>query len=737
MPRFKAKAPAKMASLCGLFLCAALTAGQTQVRPAASTPVSAAPVLTGPVVVGPLAAPRPALVPFSFRQPNGAVMTIKLRRLPAFGVVRNNASVAGAATTAFPLLPSGLAAKAAPRFRPLALGGPRPAVTGPTELFNSRLDYSHDNSADIGWLFPTRGYDQRNRPTAFPLSLSSLIYPTDAPYLAADKKTMESYDNFGAKIELIQLGQAAQISSMQISMGVAREEQANYAPFLNLNPPGGIAVILFWDGVYNDLNNGFPRDNTGAYRLAQDGTGANGVLVQLGQGFNDYALDFDNDGSGIQGRFRITDPKGRMGLTIAAVHDPSVKDADGNPLTTRQDGVYVRPGASTGQNKYFLISDGNFNVGTTTYQDYGDGNLVATTQNTFGFVSGDNNGDIFGTTVTQDVDGSVAYQVAPADLNFNPGESKTITVNGQTGTVAAYAPLNTALTLYGTKLNGTHAALGELRGRIRLLGVEPDNTFNPTLLTSPYDPTPATPSLSKVPGESKVNRFRFTFISPQISDADTNHYTLWNPLAQLPTKYTVFQQEVYALPSYGDNSDYAAGGAAHGTTLKYNYRLRGIPAGTYSVIAQAIPITDIVTGTGGSAVIATDFLTPYNMFPGSDFAVYYAPKVVISESLFNPPGGDLSKLNYDNYTNTTSLDIKLHRLSDVTGGIGKAPDGLVDSSDFTELIGEYNDAFSVAGSELFDIGGGVNGIPDGSVDSSDFTLLIGTYGMGLPEIYGY
>ena len=48
------------------------------------------------------------------------------------------------------------------------------------------------------------------------------------------------------------------------------------------------------------------------------------------------------------------------------------------------------------------------------------------------------------------------------------------------------------------------------------------------------------------------------------------------------------------MPSYGDNSDYAPGTTQHGTTMRYNYRLRGIPTGTYSLLVQAIPIVDIV-----------------------------------------------------------------------------------------------------------------------------------------------
>ena len=157
-------------------------------------------------------------------------------------------------------------------------------------------------------------------------------------------------------------------------------------------------------------------------------------------------------------------------------------------------------------------------------------------------------------------------------------------------------------------------------------------------MAAPYDPT----SALKVPGESKMNRFRFTFISPAISDADinahiVNPYILWSPETQLPAKYTFFQQETYAMPSYGENSDYAAGTTQHGTPLKYNYRLRGIPTGTYSLLAQAIPVVGIMPMAGGASSITSSMLTRYTYFPGSDFAVYFKQSLTITESLFNPP----------------------------------------------------------------------------------------------------
>ena len=731
MSGFCVKTIAKVSPLCACLFLTTLTA-QAQ-RPAADL---------APIGVRPLKNARPALVPFTFRMPDGALTTVKLRRLPASCVVRDAPTAASSATS--PALLFGQSAVAAPRRvrlnrngaltaapkEALALpfsptGAPRPALLTDPEIYNTTLDYSHDRNADTGWIFPTRGYDPRQNPGGFRISLNSLIYPTDPPYVGSDLKT-HAYDNFNAPIELIQLGQPAQISTMRIPIGVARQIKGSTTPVTDLNSPGCIAVILFWDGVYNDVVNGFARDSSGSLRLATDATGASGVIVQLGSGFNNYSVFFDNDGSGPGGRFRITDPKGRMGMTVAAVYDPNAVDSDGNPVSSsREDGVYLRPGASVGQNKYFLIKHGNLDVSGATYDDNG----VATTQNVIGFTAG-NDGGIFYDLTTQAVDGSVAYQVAPADLNFNPGEGQPVTVNGVTKTVPIYAPLNSAVTLYGTSIDGSRALRGELRGRIRLLGVDPDNASDPTKVVSPYDSTPATPSLPLVPGESKMNRFRFTFISPPIGP-DVNQYTLWDPAAQLPATYTYFQQETYSLPSYGDNTPI---GTQHGTPLRYNYRLRGIPTGTYSLLIQAIPITDIAPIANG---IRTDMLTPYNTFPGSDFNGFFAPSITIGESLFNPPGGDLNELNYDNYTNTTVLDLKLHRLTDVTGGIGGVPDGSVDSSDFGLLIDEFNTMGAVEGMQKFDITGGQNGMPDGSVDSSDFALLIGTYGIGVGESIGY
>ena len=738
MSRFCLKTTAKISPLCAFLLLTALTAVQAQ-RPSAQAPL----------VTGEQAGARSSLVPFAFRQPDGSVMTIQLRRLPASCVVRDAApasSSSAVAPFARPAAPAALTGRLRERANrsgafsgqtdsPFAApvpptGAPRPATTSDPEIYNTMLDYSHDRNADIGWIFPTRGYDPRQNPGGFRISLNSLIYPTDPAFLGADKK-MHNYDNFGAPIELIQLGQAAQITTMRVSLGAAREIPGSAGPIVNLNSPGCIAVILFWNGVYNDISKGFARDSTGAPRLAKDGTGASGVIVQLGSGFNDYTIYFDDDGSGPAGSFRITDPKGRMAMTVAAVYDPTAVDSNGDPVSSsKEDAVYLRPGATVGQNKYFKITHGNLDVEGTTY----DNNGVATTQNRITFVQGDNAAGISYDTTTQSVDGSVAYQVAPADMNLNPGEGQAVTVNGITKIVPVYAPLNSAVTLYGTNIDGSHASLGELRGRVRLQGVEPDNTFNPTRVVSPYDPTPSTPSLPLVPGESKMNRFRFTFITPTISAADVNQYTLWNPSTQIPANYTYFQREVYAMPSYGDNSPV---GTQHGTPLRYNYRLRGIPVGTYSVLIQAIPITAIVPVMNSSPIIKTDMFTAYNTFPGSDFNGSFTPSIVIGESLFNPPGGDLSELNYDNYTNPTVLDVKLHRLTDVTGGVGDLPDGLVDSSDFGLLIGEFNDVFSVPGSEPFDVTGGVDNVPDGSVDSSDFGLLIETYGIGTQETVGY
>ena len=605
MSRLYVRTAAKTALRSAALLAVCLP-GQAQSRAAAPSPA----------LIGPLSNPGSALVSYNLRQPDGRMTLIKLRRLPASCVVRDGAPSAPFTQRVAQTKTRGAALEA-----PAGLS-PQPALLSDPQLYNSELDYSHDNTADTGWIFPTRGYDLRNSPGGFRLSLNSLIYPTDPSYVGTDSKT-HSYDNFNAPVELLQLGQSAQISTMRISMGVAREVKGATAPTMNLNPAGGTAVILFWDGVYNDLVNGFARDNTGAYKLAQDSVGSNGVLVQLGQGFGEYTINFDNDGSGAAGRFFITDPKGRMGLTVAAVYDPTAGTVDGTPTgepySTREDGVYLRPGASVGQNKYYLISHGNVNVGTPTY----DGNGVSTTTSGFDFVPGDSQGNIYFNTSTQNVDGSVTYQVAPADMNFNPGEGLPVTANGQTRIVPVYAPLNSSVVLYGTNLNGSHAKRGELRGRIRQQGVEPDNNFNPTKVVSPYDPTPATPSLPKVPGESKMNRFRFTFISPTIgSDVNIKHAVA----ARLRSCLRVIRsssRKFTPCPPTGTMSDYAPGTTQHGTTLKYNYRLRGIPAGTYSVLVQAIPDCGHRADGGRHSHAADGYEHAlYNVYPGSDYAAY-------------------------------------------------------------------------------------------------------------------
>ena len=269
-------------------------------------------------------------------------------------------------------------AKRCPR---ASAGQPKPAVVTDAQLYNTQLDYSHDNDPDFGWFFPTRGYDLRNKPAAFRVTPNSLIYPTDPPYIGADNKTY-SYDNFNAPIELIQLGQAAQISTMQISMGVAREMQGSGPPTVNLNAIGAVAVILFWDGVYNDLNNGFPRDDQGSYKLASDGTLARRAsLCSSVRGSMTTPSILITMAAERRAASTLPIQKGRMGMTVAAVYDPNAGSFNGQPFSTREDGVYLRPGASVGQNKYYQIQHGNFDIGTPSY----DGNGIATTQNTFSF----------------------------------------------------------------------------------------------------------------------------------------------------------------------------------------------------------------------------------------------------------------------------------------------------------------------------------------------------------------
>ena len=196
--------------------------------------------------------------------------------------------------------------------------------------------------------------------------------------------------------------------------------------------------------------------------------------------------------------------------------------------------------------------------------------------------------------------------------------------------------------------------------------------------------------------------------------------------AILPPGYSIAaQQECYAQPSYGENDDgvYASPPRPN-TPLTLNYRLRGIPTGTYSLLAQQIPVYG-TTMTAGGATLIKDSLTAIDAYPGADHVSAFFPLVTIpaSTNLSTQPGSGMSP---DNYSNSVTLNMKLRLQADFGGGINGSPDGVVDSSDFGVLISDYN-VTALPGVDPADISGGLYGAPDGFVDSSDFGILIGWY----------
>ena len=636
---------------------------------------------------------KPQILSYAVRSPGGTMLHARLQRLPDSAVILDNDN------------------------HWQATRGRKRNSTADAEIYDAQLNYSHRSIPDFLWGFPTRGYNQNTEATLGYNSPQSLIYTQDT-YTGPDGKT-HPYLNFGANIELIEIGQPVQISTLREAIYPVRQvpsqNSANPGQPETIDPPvGGEAVILFWDGVFNPTKydsthqpqNGLPTDPYGNYKLAANGDGVNGYLFKVPAGGGVFVINFDKDQNGAShpaGRFQINDPQGRIGMTIAAVYDPAYKDANGQPITSKEDGILLQAVAPNGKNKFYFISDGNY--------DPASGDIA--------FDPADNNGGLLynGNASLFALNGSLPFEQVTADATLNPAQ----TAGSTDSLYLTSPPYNTYTLLYGTKVDGSAASTGELRGRIRLQGFDPDTAGNVTQVPSPYDITQA------VPGERKSTRFRFTFISPPLNAADVNPVNLWDPINQLPAKYHYFQQECYAQPSYGDNADYTFG--THGTAVQLNYRFRGIPTGTYSVLVQAVPIIGNGAAAGAKPVYLSDMSVAYNQYPGSDFAPAFFQKIVIGPSQYVPPTGDSTNRRYDYYTNTVTLDVKLHRPADATDGTNNIPDGVVDIADFGLLINQYQDYGFAPGAEAADFGGGVNG-PDGIVDIADFGILVNEFSTG-------
>ncbi len=559
----------------------------------------------------------------------------------------------------------------------------RPAATGDAVLFDSILDYSYDGRPDLLWGFPTRGYDIANDP----------YYLNSNPF-GADSLISSSPAGRTAQLTLFQIGQPAQITAMTFE-GALLDKDNYYA--------AGSIAIIFFDGVY-DAPAGLPFTGSGAsltQKLAKTANGTNGYVVKFAKAaFQDsfYTVTFGTSGAagslfpaaaGMRQPMQINDPLGRFGVMVAAIPDTA-----GMTSNVWQ----YQKGAPNGLNRAYLYQ--NYNFTAAAKANSGGGHTAALAPSATGSVA----------TSSLIPGGAAVAALTGSDLNA--GKIVPVAPGAMFPTSPAM-PLNPWMTFYGKKLNGGLMTTGELRGRIRNLGFDPDSAASPTSILQ---------NGVRVPAERRANRYRFTFIAPPIDAAQYNPPDFWNP-ASLPPGYRIaHQQELYAQPSYGENNDGAtANPPTSNTPLRLNYRLRGIPTGSYSVLAQQISIYGTEIDNGVKTLIQ-DNLTTLDMYPGADHISAFFPLVTILPSAQTAAG-----LFPDNYSGAVALDTKLRPIADMGGGINGRPDGAVDSSDFTLLIGDYNNV-DLPGADPADIGGGIAGIPDGFVDSSDFTLLIGWFG---------
>ena len=573
------------------------------------------------------------------------------------------------------------AGKARPRSRKSAFSVPplQPALAGDAVLFDSILDYSYDGNPDLLWAFPTRGYDESSDP----------VFLGSNP-VGADSLWPNSPKSRSAQLTLFQIGQPALISAMTFQ-GALQNGAGYYAT--------GSVAILFFDGVY-DGPNGLPYTSSGAsltQKLATAANGANGYLVRfpnLVSNFHFYTVSFDGTGGmgvlapyppGNEQPMRITDPLGRFGVLIAAA-------PDGTALGTAKNIWTYDRGAPNGLNRAYLYQNYNFT------QAAAGSNTVALKPSATGKVTG-----------SALIPGGAAYAALPdGDCNAGrivPGPNFTF--------FSPDMPLNPYMTFYGRKLDGAPLTTGELRGRIRNQGFDPDSKASHTFVPS---------GGKNLPGERRPLRYRFTFITPPIAASEGNAATIWNPKRLPPGHSVAHQQEFYAQPSYGPNNDGAnAFPPQADTAVRLNYRLRGIPVGSYSLLAQQIPVYG-AAASGGTTTLVRDTLTPPEKYPGSDYVSAFVPLLTIA------PSAASSGYSPDAYANPTVLDIKLHLPPDLTSFTNGKPDGVVDVLDFGMLVNEYGN-IGLPGDFASDIiGFSADSAPDGQVDVLDFGALVNAYG---------
>ena len=565
--------------------------------------------------------------------------------------------------------------------------GFRPAATNDAVLFDSILDYSYDGNPDLLWGFPTRGYDDANDP----------LYLNSNP-IGADSLISNSPGTRAAQLTLFQVGQPVLISGMTLEGSLLDADG-----YFN----SGSIAIIFFDGVY-DAPGGLPFTGSGAgltQKMAQTANGTNGYIIKFpNPAVQDdfYTVAFGTTGPsgnlslsqmGMQQPMRITDPQGRFGVMVAAIPDSA--RTSGNVWQYQK-------GAPNGLNRAYLYQ--NYNFTAAAKANTSGGGYASTLKPA-----------ATGTVTTSSlIPGGAAFAALPgSDLNagkITPG-------TGTAPPASPSLPLNPFMTFYGSKLNGAAFATGELRGRVRNLGFDPDSAASNTFVSQ---------SGASVPGERRPNRYRFTFITPPVDMTQHTVAEFWTS-AILPPGFSIaFQQEFYAQASYGENNDGAnAVPIRANTPLRLNYRLRGIPTGNYSLLAQQIPVYGTMSAAGGGKTLLQDSVTATSDYPGADHVAAFFPLVTIpsSTNLSTQIGVGLFP---DNYSNPVTLDMKLRLQADMGGGANGAPDGVVDSSDFALLIADFGGA-ALPGADPADIGGGLYGAPDGFVDSSDFGILIGWY----------
>ena len=586
-------------------------------------------------------------------------------------------ATAPAGVTLRRLPPSALRVRPNPRSRAIF----HSAATEDAVLFDSVLDYSYDGNPDLLWGFPTRGYDDAND-----------SYHINSNPLGADSLIFNGPTGRAAQLTLYQVGQPVLITAMTLE-GALVTPDGYFA--------AGSIAIIFFDGVY-DAPSGLPFTGSGAaptQKLATTADGTNGYVVKFptfAMQENFYTVTFGATGpsggllpaqAGMQQPMRITDPQGRFGVMVAAI-----PDGNGTSANVWQ----YQKGAPNGLNRAYLYRNYTF---TATLKANGSGGYTAVLKP----------GATGSVTTSNLIPGGAAVAtLTGGDLNAG----KILPGTGMTP-ISPAMPLNPFVTFYGRPLGGSAMTTGELRGRVRNLGFDPDSPKSNTIVSQ---------SGSDVPGERRPNRYRFTFITPPADMTQHTASEFWTS-AILPPGFTIaYQQEFYAQPSYGLNNDGTnAMPPTPDTALRLNYRLRGIPTGNYSLLAQQIPVYGIDASASGPVAVIQDSVTGLDAYPGADHVAAFFPLVTITPSTQISAG-----LLPDNYSNPVTLDMKLRLQADMGGGIGGSPDGQVDSSDFGILIGDYGNA-APPGTDPADVTGGAYGAPDGSVDSSDFGILISWY----------